>query len=130
MSAEQNNTTTVESDPSAPAEQAPNLSTTETVQPDLPAKKKKKKVNKKQYVVDEKNACWVPKRMKAVDKTHHKIDKGYASGAINSSDCLKEGTHGSWPSRKQSSLLRLLQRLERLIMEWSAECYFQQIESC
>jgi hypothetical protein len=50
MSAEQNNTTTVEeSDPSAPAEQAPNLSlsTTETVQPDLPAKKKMKKVNKK-----------------------------------------------------------------------------------
>jgi hypothetical protein len=105
MSAEQNNTTTVESDPSASAKQAPNLSTTETVQPDLPAKKKKKKVNKKQYLVDEKNVCWVPKRMKALDKSQHKIDKGYASGAINSSHCVKESMHGSRPSQKQSSLL-------------------------
>jgi hypothetical protein len=74
MSAEQNNTTTVESDPSAPAKQAPNLSTTETVQPNLPAKKKMKKVNKKQYVVDKKNVCWLPKRIKVVDKSQHKVD--------------------------------------------------------
>jgi hypothetical protein len=90
-----------------PAKQVPNLSTTETAQPDPTAKKWKKRVNKKQYVVDEKNLCWVLKRMKAVvDMSQKKIDKGYVSGAIKFKR-LFEGKYARFSAKSKAVITAL-----------------------
>jgi hypothetical protein len=95
-STKQNNTVTVEGDPN---DQAPNLSATETTQPDLPAKKKKVK-KKKQYVLDEKNVCWIPKRMKEWISLKTRWTRDMQMEPSSLSDCLRASMQGSWPSQK------------------------------